>query len=265
MRRRLGALVLGLAVAAGACERNAARASGETAGGPAVVVVLVDVSGSVRDQEAIATYEDAFGKITESLAPGDVIAVGWISARSASEPRLPIQEAMPEIARAPNELYRKAAWARAERELAARREELVRRFGRMLEARGSASTTDILGALDLARRVFQSYPSGTRALVILSDMVQESSELSLKRRVPEGGERSALVRRLKREGRIPDLAGVRAWVVGARDPDPRRFRAIRSFWLELFHEAGATLREADYGGPLIRFDPHQGTASGGAG
>lgn len=220
------------------------------------VVVLTDVSGSVRDREAISNYEDAFRKVVATLDPGDVLVVAWISARSESEPRLPINEVMPAVRKTvSNRLSEEAARKTAEEALVPRKKALIHRFDALLEApERAAPTTDILGALELAHRIFESYSRSKRALVVLSDMVQESPELSLKNQALGPRQRSRLVGNLHRKGRIPRLSGVRVWVVGARNSEVRRFREIRSFWMEVFKAAGARLNEADYGGPLIRFE-----------
>ncbi len=237
------------------------RVGGKSPAYGKTVVVLADVSGSVRDREAIATYEDGFQKIVGKLGPGDVLVAGWITARSESEARLPINEVMPEVEKTvDNELVKEAARTRAARALAAKRPELIQRFDSLLEAPAQGSrNTDILGALDLAQRIFASYPRPARALVLLSDMVQESPGLNLKGRDLGRRACSTLIRRLQKQGRIPELTGVQVWVVGARSGNAARFREIRAFWMELFKTAGATLTEANYGGPLIRFDPESGS------
>ena len=251
IRRVAWVLVLAALVGAGCGRPRAAKVPpGKT------VVVLVDVSKSVRDRTAISAYEDGFRKVIAALDPGDVIVVGWISARSESEPRLPINEVLPAVEkRSSNRLVERAMEKEAERALAPRKKEMIKRFDALLEAPGrAAQDTDILGALELARRIFESYPRTHRALVLLSDMVQESSELNLKDRPLGSRQRAQMIHELDAGGRIPKLPGVRVWVVGARSADARRFREIRSFWMALFKAAGATLNDADYGGPLIRFD-----------
>jgi hypothetical protein len=252
--RRLTGLLAAVALSATSC--------GGLAGKPAArgktIVVLADVSGSVRDQKAIATYEDAFKKIIATLDPGDVLVAGWITARSESEARLPINEVMPKVRKTvQNKLSEEAERVRARRALADERLKLTHRFDSLLEApsRG-APNTDILGALDLAQRIFASYPKPIRALVLLSDMIQQSPGLNLKHRDLGRRARSTLMRHLKKQGRIPKLSGVRVWIIGARGGDARRFQEIRSFWTEVFKAAGATLNEADYGGPLVRFNPN---------
>ena len=113
--------------------------------------------------------------------------------------------------------------------------------------------------MSLAKRVFDAYPSASqRSLVLLSDMVEHTQ------RVNVGGvgfgDRAATdsLDRLAAQGSIPDLTGVRVYVVGAgvvgsSELPAARILAIQRFWLGFFADAHADLTEDRYGAALVRF------------
>ncbi|MFN8234124.1 MAG: hypothetical protein U0V56_11885 [Actinomycetota bacterium] len=129
----------------------------------------------------------------------------------------------------------------------------------LLERDGGRAGTDIHDGLALAERVFAAYPEAAeRSLVVLSDMVERSARLNLGR--PGFGEDAidAELDALDADALIPDLTGVRVYVVGAgvqqaSGLDAERFLAIQRFWQAFAERAGATLPDERYGAALVRF------------
>jgi len=118
----------------------------------------------------------------------------------------------------------------------------------------SSRGTDIFGALTLAEQFFQAYPrSGTRTLVLLSDMVQSANGMHLGA-VEAWTE--AEVSALLAEAPKVDLTGVRVYVVGAGGTTlatmtPTQIEGIERFWTSWFADAGASI--VFYGANLARF------------
>lgn len=111
--------------------------------------------------------------------------------------------------------------------------------------------TDLFGALDAARHELDSGPNARNLIVIFSDMMQDSPGFRLER-VLDGRDttRKAVLDRVARVWRIPDLRGSRIFVFGAGEAEgmsPGLYREVRAFWIEYFARADARLEEADYG------------------
>ncbi|MGB6688542.1 MAG: VWA domain-containing protein [Terracidiphilus sp.] len=102
--------------------------------------------------------------------------------------------------------------------------------------------TDILGALQLASQIFAQEPhSSRRALVIFSDMRQDTAELDLEstRLAPAF---AAIARRCQP---LPKLHGLQVSVLGADDADRSRayWESLQGLWISYFRSAGADLRQ----------------------
>ena len=80
--------------------------------------------------------------------------------------------------------------------------------------------SDLLGALQVAARLFRDYPDRPRNLVLLTDGVITADGVNLLRRAPTGDAgRQRLIERLLADGRLPDLRGgagpkPRVWIGG---------------------------------------------------
>jgi len=244
-----GALLCFLAVSAlGGC-----RSSGEAASPPPparVTLVLADRSASSALVDTRRMFAETFHAFAGQVHPGDVLAVAWISDRSASEIRLPIKHEFPPPDTAGrNAHYRRLILEASRKQAAQTAESLATRFDSMLEdTTNAAPSTDILGSLELAKRVFSLYPNMGHILLLMSDMRETSRLAGLSTLTMRGVD--SLVSRLRSDGRVPDLASVRVCVLGASHPNPERFRIIREFWTRYFAAAGAELR--DYGAALVR-------------
>lgn len=224
----------------------------------ATVLVLADVSGSVRRPEMQQAYCAAFDKVFDALEPGDALIAAPITSASELTFDLPVQREMPDpgLERADNRLIRSAKMKNARERIESLEPEVREQFKTWLEAdHGKVMWTDLFGALRLAQQLFANYPERPiRRLVILSDMIQDSPDWQFDELKLTDDRRTTIIRRLEQAGAMPRLDGVRVHVAGAYADDQARLRRIRGFWQEYFAAAGASLRPADYGTTLIRFE-----------
>ena len=218
-------------------------------------MVLFDVSGSTRDDAIRARYLDAFERVVDASAAANGTVVGdVIDENPLAHSTYPIDgtfEACDPLT--DNRLVCDAraheradgVWSRApSRSWRATRRRPAPTSRTPCRWRSACSTP--------TRRPRQ------RSLVVLSDMVEHT------RRVNVGGvgfgDRAATdsLDRLAAQGSIPDLTGVRVYVVGAgvvgsSELPAARILAIQRFWLGFFAEAHADLTEDRYGAALVRF------------
>ena len=243
---------LALALVAGFALTGCSRAGNDES--RPLTVVLFDVSGSTRDDAIRARYLDAFERVVDAAAAANGTVVGdVIDDNPLAHSTYPIDGTFE--ACDPLTDNRLVCDAR-ERDV---RTGLVTSAQQILAETPSAPGTDIQDAVSLAKRVFDAYPSASqRSLVVFSDMVEHAQ------RVHVGGvgfgDRAATdsLDRLAAQGSIPDLTGVRVYVVGAgvvgsSELPAARILAIQRFWLGFFADAHADLTEDRYGAALVRF------------
>jgi hypothetical protein len=104
-------------------------------------------------------------------------------------------------------------------------------------------STDLFRTLWRAADYAKSANGRRTTLVLLSDMLQSTSEVNMERAggVPPG----SWIESRKAEGRLPDLAGVCVFVVGA-DPSSQQGAKVRAFWQKYFEAAGAQAPSTNY-------------------
>lgn len=247
--RRLGALLLLGALALPAC--GAARADAPADDDGPLVVVLFDVSQSTRDVRG--GYLDAFERVLASVRSreGRLVA-DVIDENPLAHSSFPIDVAFDGCsAFTENPLVCDAEASTLVGEAVATAESIV-------EGHPDQAGTDILGGLALAERVFASYPDARdRALVVLSDMVARSPQLTLTRGFAEA-DVEPTVADLSADGLVPDLDGVEVYVVGAgvvsgQELPGVSFVSIQRFWERLVEAGGGSLPPERYGAALVRF------------
>ena len=99
--------------------------------------------------------------------------------------------------------------------------ERLRPTDRRLMAVKGRGGSDLLGALQLAARLFRDYPDRPRNLVLLTDGAITADGVNLTRHAPANTQRARarLIDRLRADGRLPDISGgagqkPRVWIGG---------------------------------------------------
>ena len=104
-------------------------------------------------------------------------------------------------------------------------------------------STDLFRTLWRAADYAKSANGRRTTLVLLSDMLQSTSEVNME--VAGGVPANSWIEERKAEGRLPDLGGVCVFVVGA-DPSSRQGAKVRGFWQKYFAAAGAQFPSGSY-------------------
>ncbi|MGQ9569611.1 MAG: hypothetical protein ACUVUQ_01975, partial [Thermodesulfovibrionales bacterium] len=227
------------------------------------VVVLCDLSESTRNVRGI--YLESFKKAISPIGHGDVFVVAKITDSSITEPEIPIEEAHPEFVAkdkmgnpTDNPILVKNAKKEADERLQKRKEELIETAKNLLLGERDKGRkimhTDIMSSLHIAERIIKNYRRDKPVLVILSDMVEDSSEYNFEREKLTDKRIEQIVQNEKKKNRIPDLNGVKVYIVAAGVRSSKRFFAIQNFWLRYFKECGANLSKENYGSVLLSFN-----------
>jgi hypothetical protein len=221
---------------------------------PPLVVVLFDVSGSTNDPAVRARYLDAFEEVLDHVVAAHGTIVGdVIDDDPLAHSTFPIDAAFAACdAFTDNKLL-------CDGQTTETRQKVETQARAILARTPAESGTDIHDGLRLAQRVFDAYPeSGTRSLVLLSDMVERSPRLNVARPGFDDAAIEPTLDALASDGAIPELRGVSAYVIGAgaganTAMPAERFLTIEHFWQAYLARAGADLPPARYGAALVRF------------
>ncbi|MBL8234010.1 MAG: hypothetical protein JNL98_36275 [Bryobacterales bacterium] len=237
------------------CGSRVAREMGEMVSGkpPSAVFLLVDVSistASTRVQEQarkdFATILDVWSKRGGQLR-GDVIGADVLNRAT-----VPLRVAVPAFnaVTSDSDYHEKKVLRPA---LAQANEQ----FGQLLATK-PATKTEILNALSVAAKVFNGEEwreAHRKALVIFSDMVEESDLYDFKTDRLDDRRIAAIIEAERVAGRLPALQGVRVWKAGsaAGAIPEEKLRQIEKFWLQYFQAAGAVFPKERYAAAVLDF------------
>lgn len=220
-----------------------------------VVCVLFDLSGTTNKPEIRKAYIDDFKIITERLTHGDAIVVALITEFSAGELRLLFQHQFPpfEPGQDKTDMQIKAYTTTLETAMQHVKDSLRAIADSVLmDSSRRIMRTDIMTSLQVAERVLNSSPQPRKILVILSDMVEDSDSYNFEREDLTESRIRAIIEREKRLRRVPNLAQVRVYCIGAFARNAARYERIKAFWSEYFTACGAVV--TDYGAALVSFN-----------
>jgi len=214
---------------------------------PKLVFLLLDLSGSVS-QQSRDLYLKRAEEILARLNPGDRIVMGAIQDKSAVKGVFAVNEGLPVMNQwVDNKLIYMA-------QVNEKKKVIRERLGSLLEQRASQAT-EIMSALVPAQQLFGSfkdYPQ--KILVIMSDMIEESSRYNFHRRPPGQKDTLQIIAAEKNQKRLADLSGVKVYVVGAGGKSSEDMLKVKEFWLAYFQACGADLNPANYGADLVKFE-----------
>ncbi len=228
----------------------AAAAAGAQAADSKTVIVLIDLSDSTTAYRK--DYRAYFGKILDACGSDDVLIAAKIASNPFAASNIVARLEFPGFwsSLSESQVVQKARLDKA-------RKNVLQSVDASLA--GISTQTPILDSLLLTERQFAAFPNKRRVLVILSDMKEYAGRGKLNFEDPHTplgrADIDKLLTRLEAERRIPNLAGVKVVVAGARTRDEGRYRTIRDFWLAYFAKAGARLDPNDYGPDLLNFAP----------
>jgi len=228
------------------------------------VVVLADLSESTIGLRDL--YLNSLAGIIQKMEHGDFLMVAKITESSINEPEVPIKEEFPafipkDAADNPtdNPLLVREARQEADADLEVKRKELLEITKKLLmpeeKQRRKVINTDVMSSLLLARNAFQNYQREKNILVIFSDMIEDSPDgYSFYREKLTDQRINTIIEAEKAKGLLPDLKGVKVYVVAASTKDSKRFLEIQKFWLKYFSACGADLSKENYNSTMLKFN-----------
>ena len=209
------------------------------------ILVFTDWSCTMIDRSSqVADWQ----RIVADVRPGDRVILGAITNDTASAFRPVLDVELPHFNQlTDNRLRYQETSARARRPLASALA--------LLESRPCTSRSPLLDTVQLGAMVLAGI-EGRRVMVILSDMVEDSSDVNFTRTQPTRalGERVASEHR--EAGRLPDLRGVFVYVAsgGGTGSSGRAASGLRQFWAAYLGAAGADFPQPPFMPALVNFE-----------
>jgi hypothetical protein len=115
------------------------------------------------------------------------------------------------------------------------------------EAAKPQNATLILDAISASAQLFTQARANNQdlTLLVLSDMVEESTVANFARVPPDDASSRRIIEVRRSQGLLPDLHGVKTFVVGASGKNAEQMMRIQRFWGAYFAACNASLQ--DYG------------------
>jgi len=218
-----------------------------------LIVVLLDLSESTNKPEIRKLYVNSFVKILDKITHGDALFVAPITEKSMLEPNFIIEEKriVPlDLSFNVNLLEKKKIERKKRDELKKKKEEIKNQVTNILiNPKRKILKTDILSSLNMVdERIFRvaDYKNFNKMLIIMSDMIEDSYSYNFENEDLTSEKIKSIINQRKRDGLIPNLQGVKVYVVGAQARTLKKFLQIKDFWMNYFKETGAILLEQNY-------------------
>jgi hypothetical protein len=208
-----------------------------------IVMVFVDISlSSLPERE---NYKHHIEKIIASLNPGDVIAGGKIIDLTIADftPIFNVELPAFDFWNDNRTQHQKMVG-----KLTAR---MFANIDSVLQSRGKIEKSEIINSFIICDQ-FMRNKTGKKTLVILSDMMECSSEYNFDKDDISADYINRAMLALRNKGRIPNLKNVEVWIAGAYAPSTEKYFAVQNFWNRYLKETGATSRS--YSHTLLDFD-----------
>ena len=221
-----------------------------------IVCVLFDLSETTNTPEIRKTYLNRFKFVLDRMQVGDAIEAALITEKSVSELNLSIECEFPVIKnKIGTELFEKKYKVLADSILDMKKDSLLKVADSVLfKPKRKILNTEIISSLQVAERVFKSFPQPRKILVVFSDMIEDSKHYNFERENLSSQRINQIINREKKDNLLPNISGVKIYVAGATAKDSERYNNIKNFWFEYFKNCNANLESQNYGAALIKFD-----------
>lgn len=221
-----------------------------------VILTLFDISGSTLSKSVRERYRQDFEKVTQGVVNSsrDIVLIsGKITENTEATAGELVQQHFAAFGGFTSDNVMKAKQKRQ----SAQKESLS---GANNLIKGTASKSDIMSGFLYAGKVFAGYPETKhKILLIFSDMIEQTGQYEFtaehltQKRIQE------IIEHERKSGRLPQLQGVRIWVIGEAESEkgglpPIKITEIENFWLAYCKAAGADLDTGRYNSRLLNFE-----------
>ena len=220
------------------------------------IAVVADLTGSTIPFRGL--YEKSIDEILNQIHHGDSIVMIKVTEASLSDAEIPAKLSTDKfVCSTSNSLICKAEKQKADRRLSAKKTDFSAAVKAELypsdKDKRSAPSTDLMSSLSLAEKRLNQMERSRRILIILSDMVEETTLYNFEQMILTDAVIKNIIETEKKEKRLPDLDGVTVYVVGAAGVNSDKFRQLQKFWVQYIKAAGAEMETSDYSPNMLEF------------
>jgi hypothetical protein len=219
-------------------------------------LILFDVSLSVANHQIRAAYESTFRKIFAKVEAGDILLVGYINDKSLNQLELPVIFYYNSfIPSSDNDMIVSGEKNHYDSTLSCRKDSIYKVVDSILmKVERKVLYTDIFSSLILAEKLFNQYPRNKSTLVIFSDMEEDTPQVNFTKENMNDQHSKDILEKQKKDNLLPNLDGVKVFVIGATSADYKKREQIESFWLRYFRACNADLAKKNYCTVLANFE-----------
>ncbi|MCL4354536.1 hypothetical protein M1349_03655, partial [Patescibacteria group bacterium] len=196
-----------------------------------IVCVLFDLSETTNTPEIRKTYLNRFKFVLDRMQVGDAIEAALITEKSVSELNLSVEYEFPVInSKTDTEIFKRKAKEQSDSILNVKRDSILTVADSILfKPKRKILFTEIMGSLQVAERVFKSFPQPRKILVVFSDMIEDSKHYNFERENLSSQRINQIINREKKDNLLPNISGVKIYVAGATAKDSERYNNIKNF------------------------------------
>jgi len=222
-----------------------------------VVFVLFDASISTNDRAVREHYFEDFQKLLNNLHGQTQLVGDVITGNTMATATFPLDATITGFDQLTENLL-----TYKERQNAANKD-IINTVKKIIDTAYSQST-DLLNSFQLAGKVFEEdrfKSAPNKILVVFSDMIEDSENYRFEKDNLNNQRINAIIKKEKDEGGLPELTGVKVYVVGATansssfsQVKPGQIYAIERFWMKYFADCGANITDSRYATRLLNFE-----------
>lgn len=228
------------------------------------MIAFVDFSASTKADRQV--YTQALERVKDALRPGDRILVGRIGSTTLTSFE-PITDISLETIAAKHWWENPIDYTTYHNDLEKHDRVLLStewaKIDDALSRPAVAQRSCIRASLKVAAQAFAGEPTphDQKVLLILSDMLEDCDNVDFEKQAPDASEIARILKQTKEAGELPNLGGVRVYVVGATAESTERFQDVENFWLSYLRGCGTAADDANYTHYLINFALHYDNSS----
>jgi len=239
---------------------------------PKIVVTLFDLTDSTKNQDIRNEYCNNMKTVLRTLKGGDVFVAARITDKSYMDMKLLANEVLPiyESSLNDTDLMAKRNKKKYESALSVEIDNISNSIDSSIGSNQPVKYSDIMGSISNAAAIFSRYTTSDvflrhglintkrvapkKVLIIFSDMLEDSEQYNFSSMSLSDERIKQVIGQQLKSKQIPDLSGVKVYVVGAAAVNQTKFNQIKSFWGEYFKEAKADYSVKNYGLSLVTFN-----------
>jgi len=222
------------------------------------VVVFVDFSQSITNEDRASFRMEIEKEILPSLVPGDRFLIAPINDKTLTDFRPLVEASLPAKPKFNGWFNNVMKFNRESKEIEAQtlllKDKMKAEVAHVFAKRYVSPQTDIFSSLLIAQKLFYD-DSRRKVLVLMSDMIEDNPPFDFERIAWSSAAIEKTLSQLDKKALIPKLAGVCVYVSGASAKSAEIAENIGRFWQAYFRRAEADMDPSRYAHVLLHWPP----------